>query len=82
MSTYDQLVLMFPNKKRKKLRFWVPATLTRRQQEEEFHVLTQELKFYRVCFCAYFRMSVGLLKLLLADLAFIVVNVNGFIKNR
>lgn len=63
----DELFLIFLNKKRKKLNFWVHPIL-KRQQQGGFPGLIPELKLYRDGSPTYFRLSVGQLELLLADL--------------
>lgn len=48
------------------IQFSVDSIIKRRQQQEEFGVVIQELKLYHDRFCTYFRMSVGLFELLMA----------------
>lgn len=47
-SRSDELVLMFLNRKWKKLRFWVHPVVTRKRQQTECHALLQE--FFRASF--------------------------------
>lgn len=70
----DELFLIFLNKKRKKLTFWVHPIL-KRQQQEGFPGLIPELKLYRDGSPTYFRMTVGQLELLLADLGNVYLRV-------
>lgn len=66
VTSSDKMVLIFLNKKRKKLRFWVH--LQPGSSREMVHGLIQELNLYHACCCAYFSMLVGQFEILFAEL--------------